>query len=279
MISKKSATNYIYYNGLLLFLSVLQYNAVQLTDIFLVDMCKIYIVFLFRNYLLLFIINNSIKNKKQICENNTIVENYPNEFNFNVVRSTFVEMTTYYSIVTFMSDSFYLPLRIENAIYFVPFTFYYEVVFDFFHYWSHRFIHTNKYLYKKIHKHHHAYNHPIPIITFYQEPLDLIITNSIPTVFTLALCSKMSLFEFNLIQMYKSYIEIGGHCGREVFPTSSFVQFIWLPRYFGIELYSEDHDFHHSHNNCNYSKRFSLWDKVFGTYVRKTRVRPFDQVK
>ena len=269
MISKKSAKNYIYYNGLLLFLSILQYNTVQITDDFLFDICKIYFVFLFRNYLLMFIINHSIKDKKRICEDK-LIENYPNEFNFNVVRSTFIEMATYYSIVKYMSDSFYIQIRVANAIYFIPFTFYYECVFDFFHYWSHRYTHTNKYLYRKIHKHHHTYNHPIPIITFYQDPLDLIITNTIPTVFTLLLCPQMSLFEFNVIQMYKSYIEICGHCGRELFPTSSFCQFIWLPRYFGMELYAEDHDIHHSHNNCNYSKRFALWDKVFGTYRRGT---------
>ena len=48
-------------------------------------------------------------------------------------------------------------------------------------------------------------------------------------------------------------------------PTSSFPQCIWLPRLFNIELYTEDHDLHHSRNNCNYSKRFSLWDKIFKT--------------
>jgi sterol desaturase/sphingolipid hydroxylase (fatty acid hydroxylase superfamily) len=39
-----------------------------------------------------------------------------------------------------------------------------------------------------------------------------------------------------------------------------------LPKWLNIELYCEDHDIHHSVNNCNYSKRFSLWDKVFGTF-------------
>lgn len=64
------------------------------------------------------------------------------------------------------------------------------------------------------------------------------------------------------------FIEISGHIGKRMHPTSSFSQFIWLPKFFNIELYTEDHDLHHSHNNCNYSKRFSLWDKVFGTHKK-----------
>jgi hypothetical protein len=54
-----------------------------------------------------------------------------------------------------------------------------EIIFDFFHYWSHRVLHTNKFLYINIHKKHHRYRHPTSLLTFYQDPLDLIITNSI----------------------------------------------------------------------------------------------------
>ena len=70
---------------------------------------------------------------------------------------------------------------------------------------------------------------------------------------------------FKLIMTYKSFIEISGHSGKN--PNgSSFVQFFWLPKIFGIELHTKDHDIHHILNNCNYSKRFSFWDKIFNTY-------------
>jgi len=36
---------------------------------------------------------------------------------------------------------------------------------------------------------------------------------------------------------------------------SSFTQFIWLPKYLGIEMYSEDHALHHTDPNCNYAKK------------------------
>jgi sterol desaturase/sphingolipid hydroxylase (fatty acid hydroxylase superfamily) len=65
---------------------------------------------------------------------------------------------------------------------------------------------------------------------------------------------------------YKTFIEISGHSGKKLYPNGSFSQFIWLPRFFNISLYTEDHALHHSSNYCNYSKRFSLWDKQFETY-------------
>lgn len=69
----------------------------------------------------------------------------------------------------------------------------------------------------------------------------------------------------NLIMIYKIFIEISGHSGKKIKATS-FPQFMWLPKIFDIELRTEDHDLHHTLNNCNYSKRFKLWDKIFSTY-------------
>jgi sterol desaturase/sphingolipid hydroxylase (fatty acid hydroxylase superfamily) len=117
-----------------------------------------------------------------------------------------------------------------------------------------------------MHKKHHKFKHPIAITTFYQDPLDLLITNSIPTTLSVLLTPQMTYVMFHCIIVYKNFIEISGHSGKKLYPASSFSQFMWLPKWFHIELYIEDHDNHHSLNNCNYSKRFSLWDKVFHTY-------------
>jgi sterol desaturase/sphingolipid hydroxylase (fatty acid hydroxylase superfamily) len=35
---------------------------------------------------------------------------------------------------------------------------------------------------------------------------------------------------------------------------------------FGFALVTADHDLHHTQSKYNYSKRFILWDRVFGTY-------------
>lgn len=66
--------------------------------------------------------------------------------------------------------------------------------------------------------------------------------------------------------LFKSFVEISGHSGKKIFPSGSFSQFIWLPKMFDITLYTEDHNLHHDKSDCNFSKRFSIWDKLFGTY-------------
>jgi sterol desaturase/sphingolipid hydroxylase (fatty acid hydroxylase superfamily) len=78
---------------------------------------------------------------------------------------------------------------------------------------------------------------------------------------------KISFCIYNTIIIYKIFTEISGHSGKDI-NSSCFPQFIYLPKFFSIEMYTEDHDAHHHFNNCNYSKRFTLWDKVFQTYKK-----------
>ncbi len=229
------------------------------------------LILLARNYTLLSIINYGLKDKENISENDEeLKEEYKGEFLVHFFQATFIETLTLMLVHKYY---FTFPVTDFNLLYefllFIPKSFMFEIVFDFFHYWSHRMAHSNKTLYKFLHKKHHKFAHPTSIITYYQEPLDLILTNSIPTILTLCLIPKVTYFQYTLILLYKSYIEISGHVGKKLYPMSSFTQFIWLPRLLKIELYGEDHDNHHSKNNCNYSKRFSLWDKAFGTYYDK----------
>jgi sterol desaturase/sphingolipid hydroxylase (fatty acid hydroxylase superfamily) len=192
-------------------------------------------------------------------------EDFKYEFHYYVLTTTTVETITQLFInnnFIYIDKSFY-----QDIISFIPISFIFEIIFDFFHYITHRLLHS-KYLYKYCHKIHHKFKHPITITSYYQDPLDLIITNSIPTILTLSLTNNISYRQFNMLLIYKTFIEISGHCGKYMYPTSSFTQFIWLPKLLQIELYTEDHDLHHSLNNCNYAKRFAIWDKVFNTYNR-----------
>jgi sphinganine C4-monooxygenase len=267
MITPKSLKNFVYVNSLIFSLGIFEHFAgFVFIDNFYLNFFSILFIFLARNYILVNFISFSLKNKENI---NSIMQNYKevykNEFLINLLSSTTVETFTYIiikkTIYTEIQPIFYL-----DFVYFIPKSFIFEVIFDFFHYWSHRFLHTNKFFYKYIHKKHHKYSYPIPILTFYQNPFDLIITNSIPQLITLSIFPYISLFQFNIILSYKSFIEISGHSSKKLYPSGSFSQFVWLPRVFNISLYTEDHTLHHSNNNCNYSKRFSLWDKAFGTY-------------
>lgn len=222
-----------------------------------------------KNYILLSIIEWGLSNKENISERE-LKEEYWGEFMYHLFQSTFIETLTllfvqkYYFENLVMGDLNFL----NEFLLFFPLSFLFEIIFDFFHYWTHRMAHSNKTLYKFLHKKHHKFPHPTAIITYYQEPLDLIITNSIPTILTLCIIPNLTYYQYILILLYKSHIEISGHVGKKLYPNGSFSQFIWLPKMLGIELYAENHDAHHSINNCNYSKRFSLWDRVFGTFYK-----------
>ena len=227
-----------------------------------------YLTLLIKNYVLLYFINNGIKDKEDIFITNEypyeLIESYPYEFHANVFVSTAMETATYIGI----NQINLLDKPYNINISFIPISFAYELIFDFFHYWTHRAMH-HPYIYKYSHKKHHKFPHPKPIITFYQDPMDIIVTNIIPTMLTIYILQPvLNIHIFHYISIYKTFIEISGHTGKKLRPTSSFTQCVWLPRLLNIELYSEDHDLHHSANNCNYGKRFSVWDKVFDTYKK-----------
>ena len=230
---------------------------------------------MFRNYLLIHFIEYGTKNIAKITDDPSKlpIESYKYEFHKNVMTSTLVETGTHMfinaNILTITSMNFSGGEIYPDLLYFIPVTFLFEILFDFFHYLTHRALHHSS-VYKYIHKKHHKFAHPTAITTFYQDPLDLIITNSAPLIVSLLIFpyltnTSISYVQYNLIIVYKEFIEISGHSGKKC-TTSSFPQFIWLPKMLHIELYTEEHDIHHSSNNCNYSKRFSIWDKVFKTY-------------
>jgi hypothetical protein len=75
----------------------------------------------------------------------------------------------------------------------------------------------------------------------------------------------MSIYEQIMMKSYKSITELSGHTGKKN-KSSSFIQCIWFAKLLKIELKNEDHNNHHINPNCNFSKRFSIWDKIFKTY-------------
>jgi sterol desaturase/sphingolipid hydroxylase (fatty acid hydroxylase superfamily) len=190
------------------------------------------------------------------------------------------------SSIEYQSSSLIYTLR--DILLFIPISFLFEITFDFFHYITHRAEHTFPILYKTLHKTHHMHHHPTFITTYYHNLGDLLFTNSLPLFATLILFRTYFFFPwinllgsffgraegslipisrhlFFAIYLAKSYIELCGHSGKDIPKTGSFVQCVWLPRLFGIELYTEDHDRHHQYSNGNYGKRFALWDIAFGT--------------
>jgi Delta7-sterol 5-desaturase len=261
---KKSYLNFIFTNTMLIGLGLINYNLlINVNNIF-----SILTIVLLKNYSLINLINNRLKNHKNISDYNLPIERYKGEFDIHVLSSAIIEtifIKTYMSYDLF-NMNYYL---MYDLFLFIPKSFIFEIIFDFFHYWTHYIAH-NKYLYKYSHKLHHKFRYPIAITTYYQHPFDIIFTNAIPTMLTLYIINiffEINYFTFILINIYKTYIEIAGHSNKILNNTTSFPQFMWLPKFLNIELSTTDHSKHHSLNNGNYSKRFKLWDKVFKTYI------------
>jgi sterol desaturase/sphingolipid hydroxylase (fatty acid hydroxylase superfamily) len=202
-------------------------------------------------------------NKKAIINYNY---NYPEgEYIFYIIQASAIEASTSYYIVPHNENPNYLYV----AAAFIPMSFAFNIIFDFFFYWAHRILHR---AHLPWHKQHHHHIHLKPAITFYQDPVDILLTISIPFVTTTYIIESvypLSSFEIALLVTYKIFVELSGHSGHISKPASSFPQCFWLPKILNIELYSEDHNLHHTKPDCNFSKQFSLWDKVFGTFQQK----------
>lgn len=171
------------------------------------------------------------------------------------------------------------PALLMRPAVFVLQSFVWELVFDFFHYWVHRACHSSPLAYRLVHKAHHRYAAPSPLTTFAHAPLDVLASNLVPALLafcTLALMGApiVGVSERQLLFAYKSYVEVAGHAGVDARPRS-FPQFTWLPSAIpargvtgrgGITAHTREHDWHHAVLRCNFSKRFRVWDILFGTY-------------
>lgn len=186
------------------------------------------------------------------------VEQFRGEFVMYTVMISSIKAMTHWMILDGLNSDMY------SILLFLPRSLAFELVFDLCHYTAHRFAHSNRHMYR-FHKVHHKFIHPCAQTTFYMHPVDCIVSYAIPVTIATTVIGIQD-WEFYLLTVYLTYQEIAGHLGKKMYPTSCFSQCIWLPRALGIELYTEDHDLHHTKFNYNYAKRFSVWDKLFGTF-------------
>ena len=143
--------------------------------------------------------------------------------------------------------------------------FLFELVFDGLFYAAHRLAHTS-WLYPRIHKLHHRHTHDVWLLSSLQmSGADVVLTHTLPVLGALTLVPMAAGVEICIVKTYLLFQELYGHAGvthrgRNFGPAPFLVQ--WL----GIELRAEDHQRHHIKASCNFSKRFSFFDKVFGTW-------------
>ena len=272
MISLISLQNFVTMNSFIIPTSIFHFALTIPTGNLATDLFNQFVVSLVKNYVILDFVEYRTSSKKKIMnEKREMIENIPRErfykeFDLFVLSTTMVDSISQVIIKKYFLTDF-VSLNLYDFVEFVFISFAFEIIFDFFHYLMHFYLHKNPYLYKNFHKTHHKWAYPMPILTFYNHPFDFFFTNSIPTMLTLYIFPfNITYFQYELMHTYKTFLEIGGHSGK-VLKSNSFTQCIWLPRLFNFHLKVEDHDLHHNLNNCNYAKRFTLWDKVFGTYT------------
>ncbi len=285
MISFPSFLRFSFSNIFLLSLGTYEYFHYDYNlnnSIFYQFIC-LYAIAIFRNMLLFSIIDTVTDKYKYINDKSRTIphEKYENEFIFNFLRLIFIETSGVFFLPYVFSFS---PTESYNLFYLLsqewcPFlfkSFFLEIIFDLFHYLNHRVLHEIPFLYKNIHKYHHSHPNPNLWSIYQHNSFDFLFTNTLPLYISLYI--GLHFFSFSILQLkmliiMKIAVEFFGHCGKDIYKTGSFFQCIWLPKIFGIELYVKDHDLHHSKNNCNYSKRFSLWDKIFETlYIEKEEI-------
>ena len=225
------------------------------------------------HYLLYSIVENRNKFKRRLTGTpQTLIEPSANNISVFVkmISSKYVLLWCVFETATnyliFLEPS--APLSTYQVLYematFIPKTFVFEVIFDLFFYWQHFFLHKIKWLYRHVHKIHHAHGKNISLLTTYQlHPGDLVLT-TLSMYLTSCVVPLYELQYFSWI-IFKIVEEQAGHIAVDN-TDSCFSQCIWIPRYLDIDLNNSDHYQHHTLNNCNYGKRFSLWDKVFGTF-------------
>jgi len=240
MISHRSIQNFVLVNGSVLLVGSVFFFIEQMNPFLVL------FLMLIKNYLTLEGINTE-KGELPVGE---------------FIKSTCIDTLSYCII----SKNFTYPTLsyTQDLIYFIPISFAYELTFDFFYYWAHRALHSNLTLYKAAHATHHEHGVTTVYTTFHHSLPDLLTTNTLPLVLT-SYIVPVSNYTFTLLFCYKNIAEVAGHSGVDK-KTPSFVQCIWLPKSLGIELYTKNHCLHHEKPSVNFSKRFSIWDKVFGTF-------------
>lgn len=242
MISLKSVYHYCFTNGIIIAFAGLHYSQPYL-----------FLYLIARNFALIYLIDYMTMGRILYTSPTGIYELY-------TVQSASLE---------YMALSLLPPLHESSAITvitFIPMSFVFEILYDFFYFWVHFSFHLTRCSW---HKDHHEHVDLMPLVAFHHHPLDEILSKIVPFLLTQRIVHvfyRMSALEIALLATYKVYIEITGHISCSSKRTCSFPQCIWLPRALGIELYADDHAMHHRQTGCNFGKRFTLWDRVFETY-------------
>jgi len=142
----------------------------------------------------------------------------------------------------------------------------FELTFDGLFYVAHRGVHAHPLVYQRVHKLHHAHTHDVHLLSSLQmTAADVLLTHTLPMLGALRLVPIAPGLELAIAKTYLLFQELYGHAGV-AHRGRNFGPAPFVPLLLEIELRAEDHQRHHINAACNFSKRFSLFDRLLGTW-------------
>ncbi|XP_022775789.1 sphinganine C4-monooxygenase 2-like [Durio zibethinus] len=131
---------------------------------------------------------------------------------------------------------------------------------DTYQYFTHRYMHHNKILYRHFHSHHHRLVIPYAFGAFYSHQVDGLLFDTIGGALS-AFLSGMSPRTSCYFSCFATIKAIDDHCGM-LLPGNPFHIFFWNNTAF--------HYIHHQLHSAKYNFSqpfFIMWDRIMGTYM------------
>lgn len=128
---------------------------------------------------------------------------------------------------------------------------------DFLYYWVHRSMHTNRWLFQRIHSVHHRVRTPWAISGHMMHPVEYLTTGTLMLIGPLLLGVHVGVFWIWVV--LRQWEASEGHCGYDI---------PWSPTHFlpGGDG-ARHHDFHHARVRGNFAGFLAYLDGWFGTYA------------
>ena len=135
------------------------------------------------------------------------------------------------------------------------------IVDDIWFYFMHRYMHTNKYLLKKIHSIHHRAHTPFPLEYLYVHPFEWMLgaIGTFGGYILIMIVMPLNVYAFWGFVLFRNLHEIHIHSDLNL-PL-----FKWIPFLSPVE----DHDVHHAKLDGNYASTFRFWDWAMNTRFKK----------
>ncbi len=137
---------------------------------------------------------------------------------------------------------------------------------DAFFYTTHRTLHAVPFLYKHVHKVHHAWHETLSVAAESTHVVEFVLGNALPVIAGPLLLGRIHAYTLLQWVALRVWETVDGHSGYSL----PWVPFRVLP---GANT-AADHDAHHLTNTGNFGSTLWVWDWVFGTAIIPAQTAP-----